>query len=88
MEIRVEHTEDRLATRIKAARREAGLTQAELGEFVGADRYAIAALERGHLTTQVRRLLQVLDAVGLEIDLQPRTRRLATGIPEHATTPE
>lgn len=78
----------RLATQIKAARRHAGLTQAELGEFVGADRYAIAAMESGRLTTQVRRLLEVLDAVGLEVELRPRTHRLATGAPERVAASE
>lgn len=68
-----------LGQEIRRARNAAGLTQQELGEFIGADRIAIAALERGEVTTQVRRLLAVLDAVGLEIELQPRTRRLAAG---------
>ena len=67
----------RIATAIKDARLRAGLTQSELGEFVSADRFAIAALESATVTTQVRRLLDVLDAVGLEFDLRPHTQRLA-----------
>lgn len=67
-----------LGTSIRAARRAAGLTQAELGEFVGADRYAIAALERGRTTTQVQRLFDVLGAIGLEVEVRPRTKRLAS----------
>ncbi len=62
---------------IKDARLRAGLTQSELGEFVCADRFAIASLESATVTTQVRRLLDVLDAVGLELDLRPLTQRLA-----------
>ncbi len=67
-----------LGTAIRQARRKAGLTQAELGEFVGgADRHMIASLERGELTRQLLRLLDIIDAVGLEINLRPRTARLA-----------
>jgi DNA-binding XRE family transcriptional regulator len=67
---------------VRGAREEAGLTQAELGEFVGTDRFAIAAIERGRLTAQVRRLIEVLDAVGLEIQIHPRTHRLAASVGE------
>jgi DNA-binding XRE family transcriptional regulator len=67
-----------LGAAIRQARREAGLTQAELGAFAGADRFAIAALERGQVTTQVKRLLSVLDAVGLELVVVPRSRLLAS----------
>jgi transcriptional regulator with XRE-family HTH domain len=74
-----------LGRSIREARLRAGLTQADLGEFVGgADRHMIASLERGEFTTQMRRLLSILDAVGLEIALTPRSARLAadTGVPD------
>jgi transcriptional regulator with XRE-family HTH domain len=72
-----------LGQQIRAARERAGLTQAELGQFVGgADRHMIASLERGDVTTQVRRLLAILDAVGLDISLTPRTARLAQAATE------
>ena len=78
-----------LGAAIRRARRAAGLTQAELGEFAGgADRHMIAALERGEVTTQLQRLLDIVDAVGLEIDLRPRTVRLASSVGEHAETDE
>ncbi len=67
-----------LGRTIRAARRSAGLTQAGLGDFVGTDRFTIAALERGQATTQVKRLFEVLSAVGLEIEIRPRTSRLAS----------
>ncbi len=67
-----------LGAAIRRARKESGLTQSELGEFAGADRFAIAALERGQVTTQVKRLIAVLDAVGLELTVNPRSRRLAS----------
>lgn len=72
-------TEEGLGKAIRQARRRTGLTQSELGEFAGADRFAIAAIERGKFTTQVQRLLAVIDAVGLELTLTPRTLRLTQG---------
>ena len=67
-----------LGRTIRAARQSAGLTQAGLGDFVGADRFTIAALEQGNATTQVKRLFDVLSAVGLEIEIRARTTRLAS----------
>jgi len=66
-----------LGDAIREARTRAHLTQGELGEFVGVDRYVIARLENGQLTAQMRRLLDVLDAVGMEIHVAPRAHRLA-----------
>lgn len=63
---------------IRAARKGAGLTQADLGDFIGADRFAIADIERGEVTAQVRRLLDLIDILGLEIVVRPRTLGLAS----------
>lgn len=71
-------TAQKLGVAIRDARVRARLTQAELGQFAGTDRFTIAKLENGHLTAQVRRLLAVLDAVGLELTVTSRSRRLAT----------
>ncbi|HVX23490.1 MAG TPA: helix-turn-helix transcriptional regulator [Acidimicrobiales bacterium] len=54
------------------------MTQAELGEFAGVDRSTVANLENARLTAQVRRLLAILDALGLHLTVTPRTRLLAT----------
>ena len=69
---------DRLGAALRHARKRAGLTQAELGEFAGIDRFAVAAIERGHATTQLRRLFALLDAVGLDLVVTPLSCRLAT----------
>ena len=55
---------------IKHYRSEAGLTQAELAERVGLNRTYLSALERGHETEQVRRLLRVLKELGVRVTLQ------------------
>jgi len=68
-----------LGAAIRRARVEANLTQADVGEFLGGlDRHVVAALERGSVTTQVQRLLDLLDVLGLELDVKPRTHRYAT----------
>ncbi len=73
--MREEETARKIGAAIRAARKAAGLSQADLGAFVGdLDRHVIAAIERGELTLQVRRLLQLLDAVGLALAVQPAAR--------------
>lgn len=68
----------RLGQDIRNARIAAGLTQSDLGEFAdGVDRHAVAAIERGDVTKQLGRLLAMLDAMGLEVELVPRAVRRA-----------
>ena len=67
-----------LGKAVRDARKDAGLTQEELGAFVGGmPRHMVADLEKGHLTRQAQRLLDILDVVGLELDVRPRSARLA-----------
>jgi HTH-type transcriptional regulator/antitoxin HipB len=68
-----------LGAAIRRARVDANLTQADVGEFLGGlDRHVVAALERGVVTTQVQRLLELLDVLGLELNVKPRTHGYAT----------
>ncbi|HEY9555198.1 MAG TPA: helix-turn-helix domain-containing protein [Acidimicrobiales bacterium] len=69
-----------LGAAVRAARKDAGLTQSELGELIdGMPRHMLADVENGRLTRQAQRLLAIFDAVGLELVLQPRSARLAAG---------
>jgi transcriptional regulator with XRE-family HTH domain len=81
-----EHVLRDLGSTIRTARTAATLTQAELGTFIGADRFAVAALENGLATTQVRRLIKLLDVIGLELSVTPRSRRLAYSEDEQKTS--
>ena len=65
-----------LGAEIAAARRRLGLSQQELGEFAGTDRFYVGALEHGKQTEHLRRLVEVLDALGLELTVVSRTERL------------
>lgn len=58
-----------LGDAIKHYRGEAGLSQAELAERAGLNRSYLSALEQGHETEQVRRLLRVLKELGVRITL-------------------
>jgi HTH-type transcriptional regulator/antitoxin HipB len=57
---------------IRRARRNAGLTQAELGKRIGLRQATISKLENGEPATQIKTLLDVLTALGLEITIDKR----------------
>ena len=66
-----------LGSALRAARRRVGLSQTDVGDLVGTDRFHVADLEQGRYTTQVQRLLAIIDVLGLEVDLRPRSAGLA-----------
>lgn len=55
------------------ARKNAGLTQAELAERIGADKGYISRLERGLTVPTVSTLYKIAAAMGLTVTLQPAT---------------
>jgi HTH-type transcriptional regulator/antitoxin HipB len=57
---------------IRRARRNAGLTQTELGKKIGLRQATISKLERGERATQLSTLLDALTALGLEIIIDKR----------------
>jgi len=60
-------------TLIRAARRQAGLTQADLAKRLRMSRATISQLENGVITDLgVRKLAQVCDRLGLEVVIQRR----------------
>jgi HTH-type transcriptional regulator/antitoxin HipB len=58
----------------RCARRNAGLTQAELGKRIGLRQATISKLEKGEPATQPATLLDVLTALGLEITIGERSK--------------
>ncbi|HEX9008762.1 MAG TPA: DUF2442 domain-containing protein [Holophagaceae bacterium] len=60
-----------LAPHLRAARRQAGLTQAQLAERMGRSQALVSLAERGGLRTGIPYLHAVLDACGLPRDWQP-----------------
>lgn len=57
---------------IRRARRNAGLTQADLGKKIGLRQATISKLEKGEPATQLSTLLDALTALGLEIIIDKR----------------
>lgn len=57
---------------MRAFRKQAGLSQAQLAERLGITRQAITALEREPEAATFERLMRVWAELGLEFSLQPR----------------
>lgn len=57
---------------IRRARRNAGLTQTELGKRVGLRQATVSKLEKGEPATRLSTLLDALTALGLEIIIDKR----------------
>jgi transcriptional regulator with XRE-family HTH domain len=60
---------------IRELRRERGMTQEELAEWIGVHRNYISLLERGDMSAQVERALEVLSLLGVDVVLVPRGGR-------------
>ena len=53
------------------ARKNAGLTQAELAERIGAEKGYISRIERGLIVPSVSTLYRIVSAMGLKVELRP-----------------
>lgn len=62
---------------IRRARRNAGLTQTELGKRIGLRQATVSKLEAGQPATRLSTLLDALMALGLEIIIDKRGRASA-----------
>ncbi len=67
---------------IRRARRNAGLTQTELGKKIGMRQATISKLEKGEPATQLSTLLDALTALGLEIIIDKRGRAAPRSLEE------
>lgn len=76
---------DTLAQAIRARRIERGLRQEEVALVAGTGLRFIHDLERGKPTVQVGKLLQVLAALGLGLELCDRTGRALPPPPDDTT---
>jgi y4mF family transcriptional regulator len=57
---------------VRTARKTLGLTQPELAAAAGVGLRFLVELERGKPTVRLDRMLAVLDALGLELQIAPR----------------
>ncbi|MCP5145766.1 MAG: helix-turn-helix domain-containing protein [Gammaproteobacteria bacterium] len=65
-------TPGQLGAIVRRARRNAGLTQTELGQRIGLRQATISKLEKGEPATRISTLLDALSALGLEIIIDKR----------------
>ena len=73
-------TAKQLGAIIRRERHNLGLTQAQLGKKIGLRQATISKLEAGEPATQLRTLLDVLAAMGLEIIIDERSKSSADDI--------
>ena len=67
-------TPRQLGSLIRGARKQAGLSQFELGEKAGFRQETISVLETGNPSAKLGTILAVLAALDLELQVAPRTR--------------
>jgi HTH-type transcriptional regulator/antitoxin HipB len=68
-----------LAERVRRARERLGMTQAELASRIGSTQPAIARLEAGGVTPSLATLRRIAGALGLELVVDLRPPRRASG---------
>src|SRR5262245_63846889 len=68
-----------LAERVRRTRERLGMTQAELASRVGSTQPAVARLEAGAVTPSLATLRRVAEALGLELVVDLRPARRASG---------
>jgi transcriptional regulator with XRE-family HTH domain len=56
-----------IGDQIRAARREAGLSQEKLAELAGMDRQSINRIEQGHQAALIDNLIRIADALGVPL---------------------
>jgi HTH-type transcriptional regulator / antitoxin HipB len=63
-----------LGKALRARRRELGLAQEEISGVIGVNRRVIGELERGKGTVQLQIAMDAARALGLDIELTPRSK--------------
>ena len=66
---------DDLGKAIVESRRRAGLTQAELAEWLEVSRYAVQELETEMQVRRLQRIIDALDVLGLELVVRAKRAR-------------
>ena len=72
-----------VAEQVRDARKGAGLRQEELALAAGVSTRTLHSIEHGGEGVRMDKLLQVLEALGLTLEVVPRPRRLAVPPPLH-----
>jgi len=78
----IARSEKQLGAILRRQRKQAGMTQTQLGEKIHMRQATISKLEDGAPATQLRILIAALAALDLELVVRPRTTGGATEIEE------
>lgn len=76
----IARTPKQLAALLRRARRQANLTQAQLGEKAGLWQETISKIEGGQGATRISTLFELLAALDLELEIKPRSKGAAIDI--------
>jgi HTH-type transcriptional regulator / antitoxin HipB len=80
MSEQIARSEKQLGAVLRRARKNAGLSQAQLGEKISLRQATISKLEDGAPATQLRTALAALAALDLELVVRPRSKAAAPDI--------
>ena len=69
---------DTLGNAIRAARRNTGLTQKQLGEKIGMDQATISNVERGNAGTRLDTMFLILSVLDLTMELSKKEQSIKT----------
>lgn len=70
----IARTEKQLGAILRRARKQAGLTQSELGKNIHLRQGTVSRLEAGAPAVQLHTLMEALAALDLELVVRPRTK--------------
>jgi HTH-type transcriptional regulator/antitoxin HipB len=76
----IARTEKQLGAILRRARKQAGLTQSELGDNIHLRQGTVSRLEAGKPAVQLRTLMVALSALDLELVIRPRSKGSAADI--------
>lgn len=78
----IARTEKQLGAILRRARKQAGLTQGDLGQQIHLRQGTVSRLEAGEPAVQLRTLMGALSALNLELVVRPRSQGRAEDIEE------
>jgi len=61
---------EQIASELKARRKAAGLTLAEVADRIGTPRARLSEIENGHIGLTLKRLYEYADALGLKVTIK------------------
>jgi HTH-type transcriptional regulator/antitoxin HipB len=69
----VARSPEQIGNAIRRARKNAGMSQSDLGEKTGLRQGTISQIEKGHPATKLETILMILAALNLEFQMNERT---------------